>query len=117
MSDKVSNMTAVAELRDKFITLCGPKSLHDNKKSWLAKGVRAAGITYRTGRGLWNNEVRNPCLSTVKKIEAAYAAHLERQRKKQEGIDERIAKLEADLVSLHQELLSLKAGRADHQPR
>jgi hypothetical protein len=112
MSDEFSAMSAVVELRHKFLTLCGPKSFHDNKKSWLSKGVRAAGITYRMGRALWNNEVKNPCLGTVAKIEAAHARHV--ARRKQEGIsqDERIASIEARLLALHQELAAFKSERA-----
>jgi hypothetical protein len=115
MSDEFSAMSAVTELRTKFLTLCGPKSFHDNKKSWLSKGVKAAGITYRMGRALWNNEAKNPCLQTIAKIEAAHARHIERKRQEGTTRDERIEQLEARLLALHSELLALKSVRPDRR--
>jgi hypothetical protein len=111
MSDEFSAMSAVTELRTKFLTLCGPKSFHDNKKSWLSKGACVAGITYRMARALWNNEVKNPCLETIAKIEAAYARYIERKRQEELSRDGQFADFERRMLALSNEFAEFKSQR------
>lgn len=64
-------MTVAAEMKDAIVFLAGPRGWHDNRKSWLSKGARAAGISYRQARSLFYQEAENPRSKIVEAVREA----------------------------------------------
>jgi hypothetical protein len=55
--------------------VAGPFTWSDNRKSWLARAARRAGISYRQTRGLWYGETTDPhCRSARLMRDAAETA-------------------------------------------
>lgn len=98
----VSSMAA--ELRDAIIEIAGPPTWFENRKSWLARAARTAGIPHRTAKAIFYREVGDPRASVVEKIRSARAGlHAAQEKNEAKARDEyrilceRIAQLEARL--------------------
>ena len=94
-----------AELRDAIIEIAGAPTWFENRKSWLARAARTAGIPHRTAKAIFYREVEDPRGSVVEKIRAARArlqsAQEENENKARDEyriLCERIAILEARLA-------------------
>lgn len=93
-SSGVRIVTALAnEMHVKLVALCGPRSWFENRESWLARGAKIAGITYRAARSCFYKEADYPHVRTVERVRAAHA--------KQEAIArEEYRKLSALIASI-----------------
>ena len=56
MLEKWSKMSA----REAMIALAGRPPSHGELSRWLSKIAKASGITFRTARSLWLDEIKNP---------------------------------------------------------
>ncbi len=56
MLEKSSKMSA----REAMISLAGSPPAHGELPRWLTRIAKSAGISFRTARSLWNNEITNP---------------------------------------------------------
>ena len=56
MLEKSSKMSA----REAMITLAGRPPMHGELPRWLTKISKATGISFRTARSLWNEEITDP---------------------------------------------------------
>lgn len=56
MLEKLSKMST----RQAMIALVGRPPTHGELPRWLSKVAQAAGISFRTARSLWNEEITNP---------------------------------------------------------
>lgn len=56
MLEKSSKMSA----REAMITLAGRPPSHGELARWLSKIAKTAGISFRTARSLWNEEITDP---------------------------------------------------------
>lgn len=63
-------MTVAAEMKDAIVLLAGPRGWHENRKSWLAKAARIAGISPRQSKALFYGE-GNPRADVVERVRAA----------------------------------------------
>lgn len=57
MSEKASG---VRSMRDVVAAVAGPREWHENRKSWLDRAARRAGITYRQCKALFYGEITDP---------------------------------------------------------
>ena len=117
MSDKFSGVRVVTalsiEMRERLITLAGPRAWSDTRESWLARGARRAGITYRTAKSLFYCETPDPKSSVVERVRAATAEQeANNARKEYAELCGRIARLEATVA-----LQNPHADRADLDER
>jgi hypothetical protein len=48
------------EMKRSIEQLCGPRDFHDTRESWLARGARRAGISYRAAKAFFYREKINP---------------------------------------------------------
>lgn len=100
-------LTALAaEMRDAIIEIAGAPAWFENRKSWLARAARAAGIPHRTAKAIFYREVEDPRASVVEKIRNARARlHAAQNKSEAKARDEyrtlceRIASLEARLAT------------------
>ena len=49
-----------SKMRDAMIALAGSPPAYGELPRWLAKVAKSAGISYRTARSLWLNEIKDP---------------------------------------------------------
>lgn len=56
MLEKSSKMST----REAMITLMGSPPAHGEVPRWLSRVAKSAGISFRTARSLWLNEIKNP---------------------------------------------------------
>jgi len=56
MLEKSSKMSA----REAMITMAGRPPMHGELPRWLSRIAMAAGISFRTARSLWNEEITDP---------------------------------------------------------
>ena len=56
MMEKSSKMST----REAMITLAGRPPMHGEQPRWLTKISKAAGISFRTAKSLWNEEISDP---------------------------------------------------------
>jgi hypothetical protein len=56
MLEKSSKMSA----REAMITMAGRPPTHGELPRWLSSIAKAAGISFRTARSLWNEEITDP---------------------------------------------------------
>jgi len=56
MLEKSSKMSA----REAMITMAGRPPTHGELPRWLSNIAKAAGISFRTARSLWNEEITDP---------------------------------------------------------
>ena len=56
MLEKLSKMS----VREAMISLQGNAPMHGELPRWLNSVAKKAGISFRTARSLWQNEIRNP---------------------------------------------------------
>ena len=56
MLEKWSKMSA----REAMIALAGRPPMHGELPRWLEKVSKAAGISFRTAKSLWNEEIKDP---------------------------------------------------------
>ncbi len=73
-SDRSRIVTTVAfEMKSSIARLAGQRALHDTRESWLRRGARAAGISYRQAKSLFYGESADPRSSTVEAVRGALA--------------------------------------------
>ena len=73
-SEKGAVVTTVAfEMKSSIARLAGPRAVHDTRESWLRRGARAAGISYRQAKSLFYGESADPRSSTVEAVRVALA--------------------------------------------
>ena len=96
-------MTTVAfEMKSSIAELAGPRDLHDTRESWLRRGARRAGITYRQAKSLFYGESADPRSSTVEAVRRALS---EQERQEEDAREEfraalqRIELIEARLAA------------------
>jgi hypothetical protein len=92
MLEKWSKMSA----REAMIALAGGPPSHGELPRWLTKVADAAGISFRTARSLWNDEIKNPEHLAAKAVRQQ--AQLEEAR--------RNAKVVANFFNSHAQALS-----------
>jgi hypothetical protein len=56
MLEKSSKMST----REAMIAVAGSAPMHGELPRWLTKIAKATGISFRTARSLWNEEIRDP---------------------------------------------------------
>jgi hypothetical protein len=61
--------------------LCGPREIHDSRESWLRRGARQAGLSYRQAKGIFYAEITDPENRAVRLIREK----LERERRIRAG--------------------------------
>jgi 7-keto-8-aminopelargonate synthetase-like enzyme len=61
--------------------LCGPREIHDSRESWLRRGARLAGLTYRQAKSIFYGEIQNPEHRAVRAIRET----LEREKTRRNG--------------------------------
>jgi hypothetical protein len=73
MLDKASGrkMNISIEMREAIVFLAGPRGWHENRKGWLCKAARVAGISYRQAKSLFYGEARNPNSHVVERVREA----------------------------------------------
>lgn len=80
MPDKRSKMEHAIDWRGEISTIAGP--FEGNRKGWLARAARRAGVKYRQVRSLYYGESTNPRHDTAQSIiEAATEARLNEARR------------------------------------
>lgn len=96
--------TLAAEMRQSIIKLAGQREWSDNRKSWLSAAARAAGITLRQARALFQMESENPSGKIVWKVQRAIRElehkNEEAARVQYRDLSERIARIETIVTSL-----------------
>jgi hypothetical protein len=123
-------MIAIAdEMKTSIEQLCGPRDFHDTRESWLARGARRAGISYRAAKAFFYRETRNPRSSDVEAVRAALlkdGADNDRYRERAsadeairaeihdllENLDRAVSRLEAAGLRQESEQAGLVADRA-----
>jgi len=61
--------------------LCGPREIHDSRESWLRRGARLAGLSYRQVKSIFYGEIQNPDHRAVRAIRET----LERKQTRRNG--------------------------------
>jgi hypothetical protein len=61
--------------------LCGPREIHDSRESWLRRGARLAGVSYRQVKSIFYGEIQNPEHRAVRAIRET----LEREKTRRNG--------------------------------
>jgi hypothetical protein len=61
--------------------LCGPREIHDSRESWLRRGARLAGVSYRQVKSIFYGEIQNPEHRAVRAIRET----LEREKTRRYG--------------------------------
>lgn len=84
---EAKQMTAIAdEMKQSIEQLCGPRDFHDTRESWLARGARRAGISYRAAKAFFYREKINPRATDVEAVRSAIlkngAEHNDRHRER-----------------------------------
>jgi hypothetical protein len=123
-AENKSKMTLVDELHHGIKILAGPRQWNDTRESWLARGARAAGVSFRTAKGLFYREWPDPRASVVDSVRAAVARQTHqsqteaKERDALQELRERITLLESRLEKIDPEFFghALKAFR-DAAPR
>lgn len=64
-------MSIAAEMKDAITLLAGPRGWHDNRKGWLNRAARAAGISSRQAYSLFYGEAKNPRAEIVERVREA----------------------------------------------
>ena len=73
-ADRSNVVTTVAfALKRDLTTLCGPRGEHDTRESWLRRGARAAGISYRQARSFFYCEHGDPRSGAALRVQDALA--------------------------------------------
>lgn len=102
-SDGMST-TLAEEMKDGIARLCGPRAVHDNRESWLARGARRAGISYRQAKSLFYSESEDPSGQVVWRVLHALK---ELDRKAEEKARESGGTLEGRLDAVEAALAAL----------
>lgn len=104
MLEKLSKMSA----REAMIELMGSKPAYGELPRWLGKVAHAAGISFRTARSLWNDEIKNPDhlalraikdrarIAKAKRDAAIVADYFSRRAQALANIDEDFHRLDID---------------------
>lgn len=69
MSEKVSGM------REWVAAVAGPIGWGENRKSWLAKAARLAGVTNRQAKALFYGEITDPEHKAARRMKEAAGRH------------------------------------------
>lgn len=123
-TEKSSEMSLVDEMHDGIKTLAGPRQWNDTRESWLARGARAAGISFRAARAFYYREWADPRASVVDSVRAAVARQNRQsqteatERDALQELHERIAVLESRLEKIDPEFhFETLAAIRDAAPR
>ena len=111
-SDGMST-TLAEEMKDGIVRLCGDRSVHDNRESWLARGARRAGISCRQAKSLFYAESDDPSGQVVWRVLRALK---ELDRKAEEKARESGGTLEGRLCAVEAALAALSRGDAAAHP-
>ena len=74
MPEKSSRGATVREL---VALVAGPRDWHDNRKSWLQRAGRRAGISFRQVKALFYGEITDPTHRSARLMRDAAANHYE----------------------------------------
>lgn len=96
MLEKLPKMSA----REAMIDLAGRPPAYGEQPRWLERVAKLAGITPRTARSLWNEEIKKPDHQAVKQVQRA----LEERRRIEET--KRDAATVADIFNRHAQALA-----------
>lgn len=92
-ADRSNVVTTVAfELKRDMTAVCGPRHEHDTRESWLRRGARAAGISYRQARSFFYCEHEDPRSAAALKLRDALEKR--RQAALEQQVQEDIARAE-----------------------
>lgn len=123
-AENKSKMTLVDELHHGIKTLAGPRQWNDTRESWLARGARVAGVSFRTAKALFYREWPDPRASVVDSVRAAVARRNcqsqteATERDALQELHERIAVLESRLEKIDPEFhFEALAAIRDATPR
>ena len=105
ISEKCSGVGGVRSLalRSELVALAGPLDWRDNRKSWLAKAARRAGISVRAAKAIFYGEPGERRASTIEAIARANAGagrHDESVDGGDSGMSAKLAALERRLATL-----------------
>lgn len=67
---KVDKCSEVS-MRDLVAAVAGPVSAFENRKGWLAKAAREAGVSYRSAKALFYGEITDPEHKAARKMRDA----------------------------------------------
>jgi len=74
MQDDLSKMTTIeTDWRQEVVWVCGPRLETDTRESWLARGAKKAGVTWRQLKALFHREVVDPKHSIGERVRLAAA--------------------------------------------
>jgi hypothetical protein len=69
--------SSVSELVALFAVVAGNRAWTDNRKSWIARGARRAGISPRQAKAIFYGEITDPRHRSARLVRDAAAAHYE----------------------------------------
>jgi hypothetical protein len=96
-SDKRSGDTTMREL---VAAVAGPRSWGENRKSWLSRAARSAGVTFRQAKALFYGEITDPEHKAARRMKEAAARHEAKQLAGQfEGLAVSLNQRDADFHS------------------
>lgn len=98
------------EMREGLAVVAGPRLAGDTRESWLARGARRAGISYRQAKSLFYGEAADPRASVVEKIRAAKVAADKQVRGDLERLKEDVAYARAFLANLEARVAAVDPG-------
>jgi hypothetical protein len=75
MLEKSSKMSA----REAMIELAGRPPMHGELERWLLDVSKTAGLSFRTTRSIWNNEIKKPDHLAVKELKRMAAIESSRR--------------------------------------
>jgi hypothetical protein len=97
---------AANEMRDAIITLAGERGWGETRERWLERAATKAGVSYRTAKSLFYNELRDPRISIVTvvrhAIERKSAINEETARDEFAQLDARMRAIEKRLAEIDQ---------------
>ena len=64
-------------VRNLVALVAGPRDWSDNRKSWLSRAARRAGISFRQTKSLWYGEITDHTHRSARLMRDAAAAHYE----------------------------------------
>lgn len=62
-------------MRELVAAVAGPVQFNDNRKSWLSRAARRAGVTYRQVKAVFYGEITDPDHKTVRRMKLAAGRH------------------------------------------
>lgn len=95
-------------VRSALITIAGGKPAHGELPRWLGDIAKKVGISYRTARSLWNDEISNPDHLAARAVRDAAEAILAEKEREQHAAqyDTLVARLASSDEDFHREDIS-----------